>query len=231
MGRIAIKKNGQNRGVDFEEIERKANRPETGSTGSADTKADNQRGRERDTDTIRGKEEKEKLSRLADVEKKVETTKPKAPRKTRAKKNSGIKADDLSNLIVGLSGGIGSKKGLEFWLISKEESDKIAEPLANILNSIESVKEIGKHSDAIALTFACVSILMPRLIMTFALLKQKKEREVDTNVKTEPKQKPKRKQSESRQDNRSDGVVSTENPDNIQNDVDELSYFGQAIAL
>ena len=82
---------------------------------------------------------------------------------------------------------IASRPGKEHWAFSKEESDKIAEPLANILENSEAFEKIAEHSDALALCFAVTIAVVPRAFVEIELSKakpkkQKNKREVQKKV-------------------------------------------------
>ena len=118
-----------------------------------------------------------------------EAAKPKTkqgkPKQVRKKKKNN--AEQLSGVIQSATMLIASRPGKEHWAFSKEESDKIAEPLANILENSEAFEKIAEHSDALALCFAVTMAVVPRTFIEIELSKakpkkQKNKREVQKNV-------------------------------------------------
>lgn len=126
---------------------------------------------------------------IASKEAPKEAAKPKTkqgkPKQVRKKKKNN--ADQLSGVIQSATMLIASRPGKEHWAFSKEESDKIAEPLANILENSEAFEKIAEHSDALALCFAVTMAVVPRAFVEIELSKakpkkQKNKREVEKNV-------------------------------------------------
>ena len=118
-----------------------------------------------------------------------EATKPKTkqgkPKQVRKKKKNNV--EQLSGVIQSATMLVASRPGKEHWAFSKEESDKIAEPLANILENSEAFEKIAEHSDALALCFAVTMAVVPRAFVEIELSKakpkkQKNKREVHKNV-------------------------------------------------
>ena len=118
-----------------------------------------------------------------------EAAKPKTkqgkPKQVRKKKKNN--ADQLSGVIQSATMLIASRPGKEHWEFTKEESDKIAEPLANILENSEAFEKIAEHSDALALCFAVTMAVVPRAFVEIELSKakpkkQKNKREVHSHV-------------------------------------------------
>ena len=107
------------------------------------------------------------------------------PKQVRKKKKNN--AEQLSGVIQSATMLVASRPGKEHWAFSKEESDKIAEPLANILENSEAFEKIAEHSDALALCFAVTMAVVPRAFVEIELSKakpkkQKNKREVQKNV-------------------------------------------------
>ena len=126
---------------------------------------------------------------IATKEAPKEASKPKPkqgkPKQVRKKKKNN--AEQLSGVIQSATMLIASRPGKEHWQFSKEESDKIAEPLANILENSEAFEKIAEHSDALALCFAVTMAVVPRAFVEIELSKakpkkQKNKREVQKNV-------------------------------------------------
>ena len=126
---------------------------------------------------------------IAPKEAPKEAAKPKTkqgkPKQVRKKKKNN--AEQLSGVIQSATMLIASRPGKEHWAFSKEESDKIAEPLANMLENSEAFEKIAEHSDALALCFAVTMAVVPRAFVDIEFnkakpKKQKNKREVEKHV-------------------------------------------------
>lgn len=160
------------------------------------------------------------------------------PRKVTNKKQEDVKAIDKASLnvmIAGLSSIIASRPDCEHWLLSEKEIDSITTPLCNMLAESEAFKGLGNYSNQIALVMACVTIILPRLVVTLSKQKAKKGSAIsgqrtDTNAKldtgtkgndTVPKNKPNTKTDRPNQRNITNAGT---------NNVDDVSVYGLPIA-
>lgn len=114
--------------------------------------------------------------------------KPKKTRKAAAKKNDLVPAEQLDALLVTMSGIVAARPNCEHWAISQSEAHSITEPLCNILAKYEVVSKIGENADAIALATAAITVILPRAVMSYAMVKERKRIErtgnkTETNVK------------------------------------------------
>ena len=133
------------------------------------------------TDTA-GTTKKEIVSGLASVEETIpEPKKPEPKKVTRKRTNknnkkndSAFNAEQITNLLTGLSAIAGQSEAGKFFAITETEAKQIAEPLANIIAKNDAFAQLGEHSDAIALTSACFMIFVPRLIAFLMHQKQMK---------------------------------------------------------
>ena len=96
-------------------------------------------------------------------------------KKTTKKKDEGLTASQLNLFVGSIFGIIASRPNMEHWAISEKECNSITTPLANIINNNENMKMIAEHSDAIALAVAGVSVIVPRVIITTQMIKEKKK--------------------------------------------------------
>lgn len=121
----------------------------------------------------------------------------KAREKKKAEKAAAEKAasskdmfnnEQLSALLVTLSGVLAARPGFEHWALKDYEAKQIVTPLCNIVKANTKLEDLGKYADHIALTIACVTILVPRIITSLQLLaaERAKKKEVlnNGNIKT-----------------------------------------------
>lgn len=109
---------------------------------------------------------------------------PEAPKKKQIKKKKPAKkkpdtapalsSDQISSLIVSISTVIATRENLSMFALSEMEAEQIATPLANMIAKSEKLSAVNEHADAIALVSACLIIMLPRFIMYFDVIKQKK---------------------------------------------------------
>lgn len=145
--------------------------------------------------TATGKEkEPTKLSVLTEEEKRAErnrkrreryakqkaeqgdTPKPKKVKKKKADENA-LGTEQLNALIKSVSVMIASRPKCEHWLMSDKEIESITTPLSNILKDSEAFKNIGEHSNQIALVFACITVILPRAIKSISMMQEEKKNE------------------------------------------------------
>lgn len=115
------------------------------------------------------------------VDKELEKTKQDKPKRTRKTKDKGVNDVALINsFLMGVSSVVASREGWEHWQIDEKESLSISTPLSAILAEHEVFRKLGEKSNEIALATACMSVILPRAIMSINIQKekQKKEKEV-----------------------------------------------------
>lgn len=131
------------------------------------------------TGTGTGKAEEKKVSGLASV-----TEAPPLPeqpkkkqRKPRQKKQepTNFNADQITALIVAVSGIVASREGMQMFALSEMEAKQISTPLANMIEKSETLKGISEHADAVSLVTACIVIFAPRIMMYMEANKTKKK--------------------------------------------------------
>lgn len=97
----------------------------------------------------------------------------KAVKVRKAKKQGDcISADDIKALLIALSSIIASRENMSHWLLSEGEAKAVAEPLAKVLEKSEALKAISTHSDSVALVIACVTVFVPRVVMSIPIIKK-----------------------------------------------------------
>lgn len=113
------------------------------------------------------------------------TLKPKKVSTKKKAKDEALGTEQIESLLKTVSMMIATRPKQEHWLLSDSEVKSIAEPLAKILQDSNAFATIGEHSNAVALSIACITIILPRAIKTIMDIneKKKKEKEVKNNVK------------------------------------------------
>lgn len=114
-----------------------------------------------------------------------ETIEPKPKTKRKRKKKTDNGSEQLTIFITTIFTVISSREGCEHWAISDAEARSIAEPLCKLMEESESLKAINEHSDAIALVFACITVILPRVFISYNLNKDKKQKKVKKEVKSD----------------------------------------------
>ena len=149
--------------------------------------------------------------------------KPKKVNSNKKAKDETIGSEQIKNLLKTISLLIASRPNQSHWLLSDTEIDSIAEPLTKILQESKAFESIGEHSNAIALSIACITILMPRAIKSIMDLneKKKKEKEVKNNVKL-----LRNKTKNNSDDRGNDRNITANGKNNSNNEY----WFGQAIS-
>ncbi len=112
---------------------------------------------------------------------------PEVPKKRGRKKKEKIKTDnnlpELNTLIQSIFSIISLKAG-SHWNITQEEANSISVPLANILNKYNILDKANNVSDILSLSIALGIILIPRILVTQAMNKNKS---IEGDVKKDDK--------------------------------------------
>lgn len=194
MGAEVTKTNKRNSGETGEQTTGKEKRSgyDTG-TGTAET------GR---TDTGRAKTERTGADTAAEVKsadsmglaevntavpvpepKKATTAKRK--RKKKAVKPPTFSSEQISALIMAMSGIMASRPDFAIFALSEAEAQQLAQPIANIIENTGYSEAVGKYADHIALITACLMIFAPRIIV-FSQQQKAKKIEKNGGLKLEP---------------------------------------------
>ena len=164
------------------------------------------------------------------AQKKAEQGEPVKPRKVNKTKKQESQTPALSNaqinaLIISLSSVIASRPKCEHWLLSEAEVNSITTPLTAMLKESEVFNKIGEHSNQIALIVACVSVFLPRIIQTVAMIQEEKKNEQRVKQAIEERNKIKNHKPSGKNDGgHAKGGASTSSNNN-QNEY----WFGEAI--
>ena len=148
-----------------------------------------------------------------------ETPKPKKVRKKKTDDNA-LGTEQLNALIKSISVMIASRPKCEHWLMSDAEIESITTPLSNILKDSEAFKNIGEHSNQIALVFACITVILPRAIKSISIMQEEKKNE--RRVKQQSKS---NKDKVTNIDRADSGRPASNGKDNSDNE----PWYGQAL--
>lgn len=114
------------------------------------------------------------------------------PKKKKKLTKKEVQLGELQqNIQVLLLGGFEllSKRAGSHWIISVEESEKIAEPLTRILDRMEVSEKLSAYSDYLTLTAAVAITVLPRLMVSAEMKKQSNSRQMQ-GVKPVEKETP-----------------------------------------
>ena len=100
--------------------------------------------------------------------------KPKRKRTPR-KKKTAVDSESVEKLLLTVSGVVATRKGMEHWQLSKQECKTIAEPLVEVLDKYDVSKTFADNAPEIALAVACVSVAVPRMMISAQKRKVKKD--------------------------------------------------------
>lgn len=158
------------------------------------------------------------------------------PRKVRqTKKPAEVKPNmdttQLNAIVLTLSTVVASRPNCEHWLLTQKEIESITTPLAKMMEESKALETIGQYSNQIALTIACVSVFVPRLIITVQKQKEEKARAIsgqstNTTVKPDKGRNSGEKKTDNQKVNRDNARhTSTDGTDNSKNE----PYYGLPI--
>lgn len=118
-------------------------------------------------------EEKKRLERNAKRREAYQRNKGK--KKQATKQTEILDNNQLTILLMTIGNIAGSREGMEHWRLTQAECEQIALPLSNILKDSLSGESVEKYADHIALVVACMSIFIPRLVITVNKKKVRKQ--------------------------------------------------------
>lgn len=105
---------------------------------------------------------------------KKKQTRKKKPTKKKQEETPAFSSSQISALLVSISGVVATRPNCHMFALSEMEAEQIATPLSNIIAKSEKLSGVSEHADAIALVSACLIIMLPRVMLYFDALKQKK---------------------------------------------------------
>ena len=104
----------------------------------------------------------------------VAEEKPKRKRTARKKKTT-VDSESVEKLLLTVSSVVATRKGLEHWQLSKQECKTIAEPLVEVMDKYDVSKTFADNAPEIALAVACISVAVPRVMISAQKRKVKKD--------------------------------------------------------
>lgn len=104
---------------------------------------------------------------------------------TKTKEEQQLVNDSQIKILIMTFGEIlASRDGMSQWRITEQEATQIATPLSNIIKNSTGGEAVEKYADHIALVMACISVVVPRLVIT--LNNKKKEKASNGVIKNRP---------------------------------------------
>ena len=100
------------------------------------------------------------------------------PRKVRGKAKEQPEVIDkasLNMIVASLSTIVASRPNCEHWALTESEINSITDPLSKMLAESEAFANLGQYSNQIALVMACVTIIVPRMIISIQKSKEMKQ--------------------------------------------------------
>ena len=100
------------------------------------------------------------------------------PRKVRGKAKEQPEVIDkasLNMIVASLSAIVASRPNCEHWALTETEINSITDPLSKMLAESEAFSNLGQYSNQIALVMACVTIIVPRMIISIQKSKEMKQ--------------------------------------------------------
>ena len=92
---------------------------------------------------------------------------PKKKRRSVSKKqNFAIEAEQMDALLMAVFNLLGSRPNMGHWKITKTEAHSISVPLCEILAKYDQLTALSQNSSEIALVIACMTIILPRIMLT-----------------------------------------------------------------
>jgi hypothetical protein len=119
-------------------------------------------------------------------DKPIEVPLPNEEKKEKSKKTvkklTKNKTEEIKQMTSGIlmSGfALLSTRAGEHWNLSEDEANSISSPLINILNKYGAFRKVTNNMDFILLAGAIGGTIIPRALISYELLKQKKDNEVN----------------------------------------------------
>ena len=152
----------------------------------------------------------------------VAEEKPKRKRTTRKKKTT-VDSESVEKLLLTLSSVVATRKGWEHWQLSKQECKAIAEPLVEVMDKYDISKNFADNAPEIALAVACISVAVPRVMISSQKRRVKNNDGMGGKASTGSAGKRLDENRKSKAASRKDDGKSTAN---TQNDDSEYGVFG-----
>lgn len=116
------------------------------------------------------REERNRRRRERYAEQKGTTPKPRKVRKS--KTANSIDTTEIDKVLCNISTIVASRPNMAHWQLSEQEVHTITQPLGNILQKYGLFDKVTENSNEIALVVACVSVFVPRIMVSVSVAKQ-----------------------------------------------------------
>lgn len=169
------------------------------------------------------------------AERKQADGQPVKPRKVKGSKKEevtpALDVAQLNMIVASLSAVIASRPNCEHWLLTEKEINSITVPLSKMLAESPMFANMGQYSNQIALCLACITVLMPRLIVTVQKSKEVKKvartgQQTVTNVNDERIGTTGKEKKSNTGTNRGNDQKSSSNG---SNNADDVPFYGVPI--
>ena len=105
-----------------------------------------------------------------------QTVKPRKVKQTAKEETKpSLDVTQLNLIVASLSSVVASRPNCEHWLLTEAEINSITVPLSKMLAESQMFASMGQYSNQIALCMACITVFMPRLIITVQKQKEVKK--------------------------------------------------------
>jgi hypothetical protein len=115
-------------------------------------------------------------------------------KKTKSNSSDNKKLKDSISMMLTVGFGLAASRLGDHWIITPEEADTVAEPAVRVLDQLGASELMGKYGDYAALLLAAGIIVVPRLMITKAIIEnqgggkkiERKEKKVAGNPAENP---------------------------------------------
>lgn len=97
----------------------------------------------------------------------------------RRKKKTTVESESIEKLLMTVTGVIATRPNMTMWKMEQKEAKAIAEPLAEVLDKYNLASGIAENSAEISLIVASLSFVAPRMMISLAQRKEKKNDGMD----------------------------------------------------
>ena len=102
--------------------------------------------------------------------------KPRKVKGTNKKEETpALDVTQLNMIVASLSAVVASRPNCEHWILSEKEINSITVPMSKMLSESAMFANMGQYSNQITLCMACITVFMPRLIVTVQKNKEVKK--------------------------------------------------------
>lgn len=116
--------------------------------------------------------------------------KPKKVNEKKAVQPQVATSDQIGALLGTVSMIVASRPNMAHWQLTPKEIESISTPLSNMIAKSEALEAMAEHSDALALATACITIVVPRAVISISQMKEVKKHERTNGIKKPTTGKP-----------------------------------------